>query len=261
MKLNCGKESCAMCESCVYDQPLDAPLLKIKNNMKNFGVVSVDGNPSTAQIILLGSNNAQRQPPVSDPIQLGLPFMENKKSKPLCNGCDFLRKIPRPGQSTYNCRCMLNMVGSKVTEKVIKLKVYPDEKIETPSWCRKLNTGGKQSVIPYQPQYASCQLALPARVNSPLSEEQRRRWDEAKERNRIMDIWAGASGITSWGEIQPGKVYHLPPTPKHGRMNLIIERVYPDSIFCHNVKTRDNVWLYKEDEEYKFLSEVEQSNG
>lgn len=196
--------------------------------MKNFDIIPIKGNPTTAQIILFNKN-------------------EQKKScKRYCNDCDFLRKIPRPGQSTFNCRCKLNKIGSTATERVIGLKLYEGEKIEAPDWCMLLNSGSKAIEIP----------CLPVTNNSAMSDEQLRAWNESKEKNRIKELWCSISGITAWRDIKIGKVYHIPPSLKRGRMDVEIEKIYSDSMFGHNIKNRDNVWIYKEDEDYKFMSEV-----
>ena len=56
--------------------------------------------------------------------------------------------------------------------------------------------------------------------------------------------------------IKLGKRYHMPPMFKKGRMDLYIANKYCDSLMAYKNGTNERVWLYKQDEEYKFLSEI-----
>ena len=48
----------------------------------------------------------------------------------------------------------------------------------------------------------------------------------------------------------------MPPMFKKGRMDLYIANKYCDSLMAYKNGTNERVWLYKQDEEYKFLSEI-----
>ena len=37
-------------------------------------------------------------------------------------------------------------------------------------------------------------------------------------------------------------------------MDVVIKQKYVGSIQAENIKTKDNVWFYKDDEEYKYMS-------
>ena len=243
----CGKKDCTECESCKYDLPLDASIFKIKyKEMKNFGLVPVGDNPSTAQIIIPGALMRHNIIPIGKETQLALPFKDdacdNKKS-PYCNGCEFFLKIQRPNKSTYNTRCKAETSRPGGSERVIKLNVYPNEKVNKPFWCPVVKediTGDK--------------VTYPARKSSAMSDAQLSNWEKAKRVNEAREKWLSAPGLTAWDDIKLDTVYHLPPTLKKGRMDIVIKKKYVGSVQAVNIKTNDNVWLYKEDEEYKYMS-------
>ena len=213
--------------------------------MKNFGIVPVADNPATAQIIIPGiRGNVGLKPFGTEPVQLSLPFKENKRDS-LCNDCEYLTRITRPCHSTCNCKCSAetNIVGGKI----IKLKVYPEEKIEKPYWCpiikNKILNAGKGS------------LFIPDNKTA-MSDKQLESWEKSKREKEEKEKWQSLPGITSWADIKLGKRYHMPPMFKKGRMNLYIANKYCDSLMAYKNGTNERVWLYKQDEEYKFLSEI-----
>lgn len=244
-KLPCGLDDCTKCEACKYDLPLDAIFRhNQEKQMKNFGIVPMAGNPATAQLIIPGMKGKELKPFGSEPTQLTLPFKDDNKDQ-YCNGCEFLSRVARPGQQTHNCRCLA------VTEipggRIIKLKVWPEEKIKKQFWCpiikREIMGGGRP-------------LILPNKVESALSDEQLERWKNIKEKTAIKEKWLAMPGVTSWDEIKIGKTYHMPPMLKRGRMEIYIANKYCDSLMAYRKGTNARVWLYKQDEDYKFLSEV-----
>lgn len=251
-KAPCGLDNCSKCEVCKYDLPLDFILNNINNSkMKEFGIVPMAGNPATAQIIFPGQKPMGAKPFGAEPVQLSIPFVENKKLDSLCNGCEFLSRTARPGQtSTHNCRC--SAVDDIVNGKIIRLKVYPGEKIKKPFWCpilkdKIINGGG-----------ATRELILPARVNnSAMSDEQLENWNKSKAERLQKEKWLSLPGLTSWADIRIGRCYHMPPMFKKGRMDLFIANKYCDSIMAYQKGTNKRVWIYKQDEEYKYFSLID----
>lgn len=245
-KAPCGLDDCSKCESCKYDLPLDAIFRNnIKKDMKNFGIVPMAGNPATAQIIIPGMQGQELKPFGSEPVQLSIPFGDDKKKDLYCNGCEFLSRVARPGQATHNCKCLAdqNTPGGKI----IKLKVYPEEKIKRQFWCPILKNkilGGDGKIF------------LPARKPSAMSDEQLSAWEKSKQERLEREKWLAMPGLTSWADIKPGRKYHMPPMHKKGRMDLRIATKYCDSLMAYKNGTNERVWLYKQDEEYKFMSEI-----
>ena len=207
--------------------------------MKNIGIVPMEGNPSTARLIIPGVRNDVK-PFGTESIQLSIPFKEDKYEL-YCNNCEFLSRIPRPGQQTCNCRCTADM--SIPGGKVIKLKVYPEEKIKKQFWCPKI----KDKILGNDSLSSS---------KSAMSDEQLKAWNKSKEERIAKEKWLSLPGITSWGDIKIGRVYHMPPMLKRGRMNLYIAVKYCDSLMAYKNGTNERVWIYKQDEDYKFLSEM-----
>ena len=48
----------------------------------------------------------------------------------------------------------------------------------------------------------------------------------------------------------------MPPMFEKGRMDIHVRAKYINSIQCTNIKTGTNMWIYKYDEEYKFMSKI-----
>jgi hypothetical protein len=215
--------------------------------MKDFGIVPMVGNPATAQIIFHGGRNLNTQKPFgAEPVQLSLPFADDKKEL-YCNGCEYLSRIARPGKTSHNCRCLCD--DSIPNGKIIKLCVYPEEKLKKPYWCPLI----KCKILGEKPK-----LLIPARKESAMSESQLESWNKSREERLKREKWLSMPGITSWAEIQQGKTYHMPPMYKKGRMDIKISKKYCDSIMAFKKGTNDRVWLYKQDEEYKFLSLIDE---
>jgi len=244
----CGRDDCTKCEACIYDLSLDAVFNKKKNNnMKDFGIVPMVGNPATAQIIFHGGRNLNTQKPFgAEPAQLSLLFADAKKEL-YCNGCEYLSRIARPGKASHNCRCLCD--DSIPNGKIIKLCVYPEEKLRKPYWCPLI----KCKILGEKPK-----LLIPARKENAMSESQLESWNKSREERLKREKWLSMPGITSWAEIQQGKTYHMPPMQKRGRMDITISKKYCDSIMAFKKGTNDRVWLYKQDEEYKFLSLIDE---
>ena len=264
LNVHCDLGECSKCESCIYDMPLDTPLKKLKvdsmlNKNIDYGLLPLQDNPSTAQIVILNGKRQEMPPVGSEEIPLLCSPKENVASK-YCNGCEHIIYTVRPGQQTKNCRCKASRTATGV-DRILRLKVYEGEKIEKPFWCPvghemvRKNLGLEPLSKPQTQR-----LALPARVEKPssaLSDKQRKEWEESKARNKKRELWLAAPGIMAWDDIKPGLTYHLPPTLKRGRADIIVYTKYPGTIFGRDIKTKDNVWLYREDEDYKFLSEIE----
>jgi len=210
--------------------------------MKIFGIVPMADNPSTAQLIIPGVNRHETKPFGTEPVQLSLPFKDDKKDL-YCNYCDYLSKIERPGQTTYNCKCSAER--SIPGGKILKLKVYPEEKIKKPFWCPII----KNKII-------DGEETLNCSKSSLMSDEQANMWLKSKEERIKREKWLSLPGITSWDDIKIGKTYHMPPMLKKGRMDLHIENKYAQSIMAFIKGTNKRVWLYKQDEEYKYMSEI-----
>ena len=243
----CGKKDCTGCKTCKYDISLDVLFKKTQNrNMKNFGLVPMLGNPSTAQLILPGVKGGL--PPLADnDTQLALPFNENvgKKNQLLyCNGCEHFLRLLRPNKESFNTRCSAEKPINGCSYRVIKLNVYPDEKVKKPFWCPII----KNSIING--------LSVPKATNSAMSDEQQKNWNRIKEETLYKEKWLAIGGITSWDDIKIGEKYHLPPTFKKNRIDFEVKQKYINSIQCVNLKTNEQLWLYKNDEEYKFLSVI-----
>jgi len=210
--------------------------------MRDFNLLPVDGNPTTARIVFM-NNNCHSLPPVGIQNQLLLPTcIGTDKAINYCNGCEHLIYVERPGQQTYNCKCKAARTINN-TDRIIKLKVYTMEKVQKPFWCPVGNAAVRKEL-----GLSPDKLAL--------SDDQAKKWQEAKDRARRKEKWCAAPGITSWSDISVGKRYHLPPSIKHGRADIMIETKYVGSISARNIKTDKYVWLYKEDEDYKYMSEI-----
>lgn len=252
----CGRKNCTECESCEYDFPLDNLFLNLKKKkMRDFGLMPVGDNPSTAQIIIPGAAMRHNVPPFGVPTQLSIPFKSNEHSSaenPYCNECKYFLKIQRPNKSTFNTRCSAETPRPGGSERVVKLNVYPDEKVKKPFWCPIIKEYLMKPVS--DGIKVGDKTIYPARKESAMSDEQLRAWNRAKNERERKEKWLAAPGLTSWGEIEINKIYHLPPTCKKGRMDIKIKQKYVGSIQAVDIKTNQNVWFYKDDEEYKFMS-------
>lgn len=213
--------------------------------MKTFGIVPMEGNPATAQIIIPGVGR-ETKPFGTAPVQLSLQFQDDNKKDLYCNGCEFLSRIARPNQSTHNCRCSAD--DNVQNGKVIQLKVYPGEKIKKPYWCPII----KKNIL----NAGNSSLYIPEHRTTAMSDRQLESWNKSKEERLAKEKWLSIPGTTSWADIKLGKHYHMPPMLKKGRMDLYIVNKYCDSLMAYKNGTKDRVWLYKQDEEYKFLSEI-----
>lgn len=235
----CVFKDCSKCETCIYDLPLDAVFNNKRKNMINFGIMPMANNPATAHLIF--PKKEVSVPPFGiEPVQLSIPFREFEKND-LCNGCDNLRRIPRPGSPTSNCRCTAddNIPGGKV----IKLNVRDEEKLKKPYWCPII----KSAILSEK---------MPARKASAMSDEQFAAWERSKNERLIKERWLSLPGITAWADISVGKNYHMPPMYRRRRMNVHIVQKYVGSIQAKVIETGASVWFYKQDEEYKFFSEI-----
>ena len=262
MQMPCGKEDCTGCKTCIFDKPIDAPLLQLKKRkeMTRFGIVPFDGNPSTAQIVIPGTRR-QCGPFMAggvEPVQLNLQFNENAKDKKdlYCNRCEHFVCIARPGKNRFNTRCSADTVRPGGAYKVIKLNVFPDENVKKPFWCPIIKNAITNPFNPSEGIKIGGKTIYPARNESAMSDEQLAQWNKSKAEKERKEKWLAMSGLTAWKDIKLGKIYHLPPTIKKKRMDLVVKSVNINSIYCEDIKTGNNVWLYKDDEEYKFMSPV-----
>ena len=214
----------------------------MKDRLPMIGLVPVENNPSTAQLILPGM---KRQPPFgTEPVQLSLPFKGDVKASAFCNECEYFMKVQKPNKNNFNTRCTAETPRPGGAFRVVKLNVYPEEKVQKPFWCplikqcveRDLKKGLNIMGLP----------ALPSATKYNI--------DVGAQRKR--EIWLGMSGITSWDDITVGQAYHMPPTFRRGRMNILIKNKYKESLEAENLATNNIIWLYKQEEEYKFLSEI-----
>ena len=238
--LPCGKEDCSGCKVCKYDLPLDAPLEHLKTKkMKDFGIVPLANNPATAQIILPGSKTL---PPMGQGTQLSLPFRNIEEPMRYCNSCPFFLKVEKLNKHNFNTRCTAETPRPGGAYRVVKLNVYPDENVEKPFWCPTL----KNKILNSKPETKVI----------PIHTARENRYNYDEEQKRKKDIWMGMSGIISWDEIKVDGKYHLPPTLKRGRMDIEVKTKYCGSMEAVNLKTNEKVWFYRQDEEYKFLSEL-----
>lgn len=252
----CGKKDCTGCEGCKYDLPLETPLLKMKTmDLGKFGIMPVGDNPATAQIIIPGAATRHQVAPFGTATQLSLPFKgenESPNESPYCNECPCFLKIQKPNKSTCNTRCSAETSRPGGSEKVVKLNVYPDEKVKKPFWCPLVKSAITRSFT--NGVKIGGRTVYPARNQSALSDEQLQSWNRSKYERECKEKWLAAPGLTSWAELSVGRVYHLPPTLKKNRMDVVIKQKYVGSIQAENIKTKDNVWFYKDDEEYKYMS-------
>ena len=252
----CGRKDCTECESCEYDIPLETLLNnEIDKKMPKFGLIPVGENPSTSQIIIPGAAMRHHVAPFDSPTQLAPPLkssQEQPSNSPYCNGCEFLLKVQKPNKNAFATRCSAETGRPGGVNKVIKLNTYPDEKLKKPFWCPIIKNAITNSVS--EGIKIGGTTVFPKQRSSAMSEEQLRSWNASKYERELKEKWLSAPGITSWAEIKIDCLYHLPPTMKKNRMNLKILRKYMGSIQAWDIDREKNVWLYKEDEEYKYLS-------
>ena len=148
-------------------------------------------------------------------------------SNAFCNNCPHLIRVDSQNKSTYTAKCATADRIIDNSYRIIKINVYPDEKVNKPWWCPACE---KKE---YKPN-----------LDSIINDE------------KVKEKWLAMHGITAWSDIKEGHIYHVPPFYKRKRLDIKVERVYPNSIKGINVLNRTNVWLYKDDEEYKFMSLV-----
>lgn len=213
--------------------------------MKNFGILPIDTNPSTSQIIIPGAASRHQIIPFRDFKQLELPFEDDSNEdikSPYCNSCKHLIREQRQGKFSFNTKCGIKTARSGNVDKIIKLGAYQDEKIKKPFWCPLIVEGMGNTTV------------YPAKKKSAMSDEQLTYWERAKLEKETKEKWLAIPGIIGWDDIKINNTYHLPPTFNKKRMKIRIKQKYVGSIQAENVKTGENVWLYKSDEEYKFMS-------
>jgi hypothetical protein len=224
-------------------------------DLGNFGIMPVGDNPATAQIIIPGAATRHQVAPFGTATQLSLPFKgenESPNESPYCNECPCFLKIQKPNKSTCNTRCSAETSRPGGSEKVVKLNVYPNEKVKKPFWCPLVKSAITRSFT--DGVKIGGRTVYPTRNQSALSDEQLQSWNRSKYERECKEKWLAAPGLTSWAELSVGRVYHLPPTLKKNRMDVVIKQKYVGSIQAENIKTKDNVWFYKDDEEYKYMS-------
>lgn len=257
--LPCGKEDCSGCEYCKYDLPLDTPLKNI-NDMRNYGLMSVGDNPSTTQLIIPGAATRHHLLPVDEspsaPLQLQLPFNDESMDKLYCNNCSCFLKVQRPNKTTFNTRCTADTSRPGGNERVIKLNVYHDEKVKKPFWCPCIKDGIINSIgkdgVKIGPK--TIYLDNVNKKSSLSANEPSEMFAEVKRKRELKDKWRNAPGLMAWGDIKVNATYHLPPTLDKNRMTLKIDNKYLTSIRAINIATNQPIWLYKDDEEYKYMS-------
>jgi len=242
----CGKKDCTECEVCKYDLPLDIPLKQIRENVMT-KLVPLNNNPATSQIILAGHRDMK---PIDGHVQLALPLKDDSKASLYCNSCEYFLKNGRTNK--YTTRCLAETPRPGGAYRVVKLNVYEDEKVKKPFWCPLIKKEITSSLL--KPHKFSGLIT--GQNKSALSDSQLKEWERIRNEKRLRDIWLGMGGITSWSEIKIGELYHLPPTLKKNRMDIRIKTKYCSSIEAINIKTNERLWLYKQDEEYKFLSKI-----
>ena len=243
-------DDCSKCEVCKYDLPLDAVFNKERNKMKEFGIIPMANNPSTAQIIIPGT---KREQPFGKAMEIGIPLKnaENKDVDLYCNGCEYLSRIARPNSDKHNCRCKADTIGiNQGGGRVIALKCSPGEKIKKPFWCPVL----KDKII--NNPNPSKGLILPINNNSAMSPEQQAEWNASRARIERKNKWKAINGLCSWDDIKVGCDYHLPPTPEKERADIHVTTKYMTSFSGHVIGTEKRMWFYKGDEDYKFMSPI-----
>ena len=158
--------------------------------------------------------------------------LKGHMEKKYCNDCSFCNKINTKEESSS----LKNFMCEHSTKRVVRLKVYDGEKVDVPFWC---------------PQKSE-------NKNSMLDEEQQRKWEASRLKYEMEKKWKQIKGILDWDDIKPEFCYHYPPSPFHGRMNIQIEEMFPNSLRAVNLDTKRLVWLYKSDGSYKFMSRIKQ---
>ena len=254
----CGKENCLGCTKCKFDLPLDAPLKNMKiKEICNCGIMPMDGHPATAQIIIPGATMRHHIEPMGA-TQLSLPFKkeESVEECKYCNVCPHFVKLERPNKNSFNTRCSAETPRPGGSYRVIKLRVFKDEKVEKPFWCplinKKINEAFSQGGI----KIGGRTVYPEKQRTSAMSDEQLNDWNRSKARAEIREKWLAAPGIVGWDDIVEGEIYHVPPSFKKGRMTIKVKKKHISSIFAVDLKTDTNIWFYKDDEEYKFMSPV-----
>ena len=175
-------------------------------------ISKVDKNPSTAIII---------------------PIRSKMNNKEYCNDCPYCSKEVQENIHTKNFKCVYS-----TDKRVIRLKVFENEKVEIPFWCPKKKT----------------------QKTSMLDEEQQKRWEASRLKYEAEKRWREIAGKIAWADLKEGERYHCPPSPFHGRMDIEIEALYPGSLKARVIDEDRLVWLYKTDESYKFMSLLKSSN-
>ncbi len=204
--------------------------------MSRFGLIPFNNNPSTCQIIIPGvpGNNYHSLPPVGSESTV-----KDTKKDLYCNNCEYLHKAIKANNTSsishFDAQCSAERSPVGNLCRIIKLHVYRDENIKKPFWCPII----KKEII-----------------NGALSSSQSASYCKYKAEREKKEKWLGMSGITAWNEICAGKIYHLPPTYRRKRMDLLVKSVNTCSLYCEDINTKNSVWLYKDEEEYKFLSLV-----
>lgn len=171
-----------------------------------------------------------------------LPVIKDKKVPEHCNDCDECVSKCYNGLLDYYCNI------SEITKGLPRVIRYGVEnarvKLAKPFWCPKVK------------EQISNNLMTQENSGSMLSPQAQTAWNASKEREEKKDRWKAMSGITSWEEIKENGTYHLPPSLTKGRMDLLVVNKYISSMSCKNLKDNSTVWLYKVDEDYKFMSAI-----
>lgn len=255
-RMPCGKENCLGCTKCKFDLPIDTPIKNMKTkDFFNFGLMPMGDNPATAQIIIPGASMRHQTTPIG-PTQLSLPFKKEDSVEECmyCNSCPHFMKIERPNKNNFNTRCSAETPRPGGAYRVIKLCVFKDEKVQKPFWCplinKKINDAFNRDGIKI-----GNRIIYPEKQRtSAMSDEQLKKWEASRARAELREKWLAAPGIISWDEIKEGEVYHVPPSFKKGRMTIKVKKKHIASIYAIDLVKDENVWLYKDDEEYKFMS-------
>ena len=195
----------------------------------NIGLVHVNGNPSTTQIILRSNKVWNEMDNSTKP--------DDGKKDLFCNNCEHFLREERGNKMSCTTRCTARTPRPGGAFRVVKLNVFPDEKVSKPFWCPKIKNDIGNSIL------SDNRFGFGAYTNKASEEDK-------------SEKWMAISGITSWDDIKVGSTYHMPPMYKRGRMNIYVMTKYCGSLMGENINTGEKVWLYKSDDDFKFLSKI-----
>lgn len=195
-------------------------------------------NPSTTCLLL--PIHGCHQPPVgaNEPLQYNK-STEVKTS--YCNGCPSFILTYKPATGCYNTKCGKTAPRPGGANRIVKMNVKHGDLVTKPFWCPLIQESINNASS--KPNF----VIVGSTTAEKSHKEERLGLLERKRKFKAI------KGLVGWDDIQPNHIYHMPPTPVKKRRDIEVKNKYVSSLYCIDVNTKDNIWLYKEDEDYKFL--------